>query len=143
MDKWIRCSAIRLKNGKLQIKNPGFWGSLFQQRSGGASQDFNKKYTESYFKKKAKKKKYGYSSSLTKSQIKAAQRADAKFAATAGRIKTEKIKTIPASDFNDAVKALIGQGASKSQANLAVKAAAARGARGFESLFRGALRELK
>ena len=109
---WIRCSAIRLKNGKLQIKNPGFWGSLFQQKGGGASKSFNKKYAKGYFEKEAPP--------LSKS----------------------KGKTIPDRDFNDVVQALVSQGAGKSRAKMAVQAAAARGARGFEGLFRQALKEL-
>jgi hypothetical protein len=112
--EWIRCSAVRILNGKLQIKNPGgFWDRFFQQKSGGASKRFNKQYTKSYFDKEESKE----------IPVKA------------------KSLSLTATD-NEVIRALVSQGAKKQQARLAVQAAKARGASGFEGIFRGALKEL-
>ena len=59
------------------------------------------------------------------------------------RIKTRKpeSKTFNQDD-NEVIQALVSQGAKKNEAKLAVSRAKTNGARGFEALFRGALKEL-
>jgi P pilus assembly chaperone PapD len=113
-EEWIKCSAVRVLNGKLQIRNPGgFWDRFFQQKSGGASKKFNKQYTKGYFDKKESREV----------PVKA------------------KPLSLTATD-NEVISALVSQGAKKQQAKIAVQAAKARGASGFEGIFRGALKEL-
>jgi hypothetical protein len=123
---WIKCSAVRLQKGKLQLKNPKT--STYGGRSWEKASIFDKLFGEHVIKytlPKAKKAR------VVSSRMAIPRAAKAPSLSTLG------------TDGNDAITALVAQGAKKQQATLAVKAARARGASGFEGLFRGGLKELR
>ena len=115
-DGWVKVSAVRIKNGKLQLKNPTtYYGGVRADKAGWLKEIFGTK-TVSY-RGDLKRARRGTSVSIVRTPI-----------VSTGLSKNQK----------DVIEALVGQGAKRGEAK---KVVSDLGDGNFDSLFRKALKE--